>query len=197
MSEEFARKMDAIVSLSRELWDFWWWFYYLLRGFQHEERELLYVTLPFPQLPRHPAASQLSFKFYCGCALDGPARELLEEFVRLEEGEADLHLEEVDHAVLSVHHLRVNAVFLSVVLNGRRRGSSPCSVTLEVALTKDVWAANVLIAAIIYHLLSERGMDIFTPLEEAYGRPGLFDELRSLLRTTYSFIGESQRGRRE
>ncbi|MEM4445588.1 MAG: hypothetical protein QXJ21_09600 [Thermofilum sp.] len=196
MSEEFARKMDAIVSLSRELWEFWWWFYYLLRGFQHEERELLYVTLPFPQLPQHPAPSQLSFKFYCGCALDGLFDELLETLLRLKEG-ADFLLEEVDHVVLSVHHLRVNAVVLSAVLNGRLRGRPPYSVTLNATLAKDVWVEDVLIAAIIYHLLSERGMDIFTPLEEAYGRPGLFDELRSLLRTTCSFIGESQRGRRE
>lgn len=196
MSEEFARKIKALASLSRELWEFWWWFHYMLKGFHHEERELLFVTIPFPQLPQHPAPSQLSFKFYCGCALDGPAHELLEELLRLKEG-ADFHLEEVDHVVLSVHHLRVNAVVLSAVLNGRLRGRSPYSVTLDATLAKDVWVENMLVAAIIYHLLSERGMDVFTPLEEAYRRPGLFDELRSLLRTTYSFIGEKPAERRE
>ncbi|MEM3893364.1 MAG: hypothetical protein QXR12_05395 [Thermofilum sp.] len=61
---------------------------------------------------------------------------------------------------------------------------------LSCTLAQETPVSEVAVAALVHRALLQRGVDIFRMIEERVGRPGLFDELRSILELAASFLSD-------
>lgn len=68
---------------------------------------------------------------------------------------------------------------------------------LRCTLAQQTRVFDVAVAALIHHLLQQRGVDILGMIEERVGAPGLLSELRGVLDTAASFLASDSRAGEE